>query len=109
MKVGDFFDLLENNYGKGLYRKINYYYNKNKKGILTKYPIDDFNNWDKEKVKKNRGNWDGSKINTFYFYIKYVPSLVCIDFDTKNCENNELYKKLNNDKNMVFNGTDDLS
>lgn len=97
MKVGDFFDLLENNYGKGLYRKINYYYNKNKKGILTKYPIDDFNNWDKEKVKKNRGNWDGSKINTFSFYIKYVPSLVCIDFDTKNCENNELYKKLNND------------
>jgi len=97
MKVGEFFDLLEIDYGEGLFRKINYYYNKNKKGILTKYPIDDFNNWEMLKVKHNRGCWDDSKINTYSFYIKHVPNLVCIDFDTKECENNELYKKLNND------------
>jgi len=97
MKIHEFLETLETKFGEGLYRKINYYYKPNKKGKQTKYPIDDFNNWDRDKIMSQRGKWRGDKINTFSFYIKYVPNLICIDFDTKDCINNELFKKLKQD------------
>lgn len=97
MKVLEFLEKLENEYGHGLYRKINYHYKNNTKNILTKYPIDDYNNWEKNKVMDNRGSWRSDKINTYSFYIKYIQNLVCIDFDTKDINNNQLYQRLNTD------------
>ena len=56
MLIGEFYKKLESIHGKGLYRKINYFYKLNKHGEMTKYPIDDFNNWEQLKVKNNRGS-----------------------------------------------------
>ena len=96
MKSLEFLEQLESKHGKGLYRRINYHYQNTKKGQLRKVPIDDFNNWDKDKITSNRGYWKQDKINSYSFYIKYVDNLVCVDFDSKDINNDNLYNKLNN-------------
>ena len=97
MLIGEFYKKLESIHGKGLYRKINYFYKLNKHGEMTKYPIDDFNNWEQLKVKNNRGSWKDGKYNSFSFYIKYCKDLVCVDFDTHECKDNKLYQRLMKD------------
>mgnify|MGYP003627804949 FL=1 len=94
MEVLDFLQQLENKTGKCLYRHINYFYKMNKKGKRIKTPIDDYNNWDNTKIDNNRGSWSHDKINSYSFYIKYVPKLFCVDFDTKELGHNPLYKLL---------------
>ena len=96
MKSLEFLEQLESKFGKGLYRRINYHYQNTKKGVLKKVPIDDFNNWDKDKITSNRGYWKQDKINSYSFYIKYVDNLVCVDFDSKDINDDNLYNKLNN-------------
>ncbi len=96
MKSLEFLETLENKFGKGLYRRINYHYQKNKKDQLKKVPIDDFNNWDKNKITNNRGYWKQDKINSYSLYMKYIPNFICVDFDSKDVANDVLYNKLKN-------------
>ena len=44
-------------------------------------------------IMMNRGNKNS---NTFSFYIKHIKNLFCVDFDSKNLSNCDLYNYLNN-------------
>lgn len=85
MDVEEFFKQIEkDNDNKCLYRHINIRYNK--KGI--KIPSGEKNDLTIDEIKKNRGN---TNYNTLSLYVKHIPDLYVIDYDTNDCKEDLLF------------------
>ena len=89
--VEQFADILEERYGKGIYRKIKVVPGN---GIYKKKPFGEKSNMPRADIINNRigcADWDN-----FSFAIKYSEDLYCVDFDTKVFKNTELFDSLRN-------------
>ena len=89
--VEQFADILEERYGKGIYRKIKVVPGN---GIYKKRPFGEKSNMPRADIINNRigvEDW-----NNFSFAIKYSEDLYCVDFDTKVFKNTELFDSLRN-------------
>ena len=87
--IPQFAEVLEDRYGKGIYRKIKVIPSK---GITKKKPIGEKSNMKRDEIIKNRvgcGDWDN-----YSFAIKYCEELYVVDFDTKIFLNPELFNTL---------------
>lgn len=88
----DLIDVLCDEFGDNIYRKINVFRDKNGK----KQPRDEHNDWSQEQIAENRG-----KGNAFSIYPRHCVNdngrLVVVDFDDANYKNNPLYISLIND------------
>ena len=89
--VEQFADILEERYGKGIYRKIKVVPGN---GVYKKKPFGEKSNMPRADIIKNRigvADWDN-----FSFAIKYSEDLYCVDFDTKVFKNTEFFDTLRN-------------
>ena len=89
LNVEQFADILEERYGKGIYRKIRVI---PAHGTHKKRPVGEKSNMAREEIIKNRigtADWDN-----FSFAIKYSEDLYCVDFDTKVFKNTEFFDHL---------------
>ena len=91
MELVDFVNGLENQWDKGLYRRIKVMTPKGKK----KVPKGERSDWSKEQILNQRCGVPDP--NAYSIYMKHIPDLFCVDFDSKNTEN-DLYKRLTEDK-----------
>ena len=90
MDVEDFFKSIEHETKLSIYRHIDITYNS--KG--NKIPKGEKNNLSVEAIKRNRGD---TSYNTLSLYVKHIPDLYVIDFDSKEVDEDPLYIKLNNE------------
>ena len=90
MDVEDFFKSIEHETKLTIYRHIDITYNS--KG--NKIPKGEKNNLSVEAIKRNRGD---TSYNTLSLYVKHIPDLYVIDFDSKEVDEDPLYIKLNNE------------
>lgn len=98
MNVEEFFKQLEkDNNDTAFYRYI--YVDINKDG--KKEPTDEYNDWNTEKIKKDRGD---NRRNTLSLSVKHIPDLYVIDFDTKELNGNLLFFNLKDD-NVAYTET----
>tara|TARA_R110000824_G_scaffold3860_1_gene18492 strand:+ start:3069 stop:5246 length:2178 start_codon:yes stop_codon:yes gene_type:complete len=90
MNIVDFVEKIENDCKKPIFRyiQVNVYDGK-------KDPVGtEKNNMTPQDISKNRGN---SNHNSVSIYLKHIPDLYVVDFDTKDNKDNDFYKLLNND------------
>jgi len=88
MDVSGFVKYCEDHYGDGLYRKIRVI-PADKTPDGKKRPMGEKSNMPREEVRTNRCSVDNP--NNYSLYIKYMPLVYCVDFDTKGLGDNELY------------------
>ena len=87
--IPQFAEVLEDRYGKGIYRKIKVIPSN---GVYKKKPVGEKSNMKRDEIIKNRvgcGDWDN-----YSFAIKYCEELYVVDFDTKIFKNPELFNTL---------------
>ena len=90
MDIEDFFKTIEVQTKLSLYRHISV--TLNHKGV--KIPFGEKNNLSVEDIQSNRGNINH---NTLSLFVKHVPDLYVIDYDSKEVDGCELYCRLNDD------------
>lgn len=86
MEVQRFYDEIVKKLNQPIYRHIQVTLKNGKK-----YPFDEKNNMSIEDIKKNIGQ---PSRNTLSLYVKHVPDLYVIDFDTKQLSGCDLYYML---------------
>ena len=89
--IESIFNNLNSLYGKNLYRKIICSYENGKK----KYLSGEKNNLSLDDIQQNKGSG-----NTLSLYVKYIPKLYVIDFDTKDLDGCELKDFLDKRKTL---------
>ena len=106
VKVKEWVDALEQEFGKGLYRRIKVV--RQEDG--SKRPIWDMNTMSREQVldkqheytpkskppykASGRGYKESDDWTDYSIFVKHIPNLYCIDYDTHNVEDKSLYKLL---------------
>ena len=91
INIESIFKSLNSIYGHNLYRKIMCSYENGKK----KYLSGEKNNLSLEDIQKSKGSG-----NTLSLYVKYIPKLYVVDFDTKELDGCELKDFLDKRKTL---------
>lgn len=86
MNIQSFYDEIVSKLKQPIYRHIQVNLINGKK-----YPVDEKNNMTIDEIKQNIGQ---PSRNTLSLYVKHIPNLYVIDFDTKQLDGCELYTKL---------------
>ena len=94
MKIQDFYDTLSEEHRYYRHIGVRYVYN-NEKEKMEKVPTDEHNDWSLDKVQLNKGN---PSRNYLSLYLKHIPDLYVIDFDTKHLDDCDLINMLDDKK-----------